>query len=124
MHVLPAFLMLPYCSVYPNCSISCYQEICISFKQLYRHFQGLHRLKAKHCLCEIKVLLQALNYKEGATFVINGFIACVFFFFFFFFLGKGDWKKKNKYFWQNFRKNQKGIMRQTSKGTTETAGGQ
>uniref|UniRef100_A0A2I3S2W5 SAM and SH3 domain-containing protein 1 n=1 Tax=Pan troglodytes TaxID=9598 RepID=A0A2I3S2W5_PANTR len=30
--------------------------------------------------------------------------------------GKGDWKKKNKYFWQNFRKNQKGIMRQTSKG--------
>uniref|UniRef100_A0A9L0R301 SAM and SH3 domain-containing protein 1 n=1 Tax=Equus caballus TaxID=9796 RepID=A0A9L0R301_HORSE len=29
---------------------------------------------------------------------------------------KGDWKKKNKYFWQNFRKNQKGIMRQTSKG--------
>ncbi|XP_033091019.1 SAM and SH3 domain-containing protein 1 isoform X1 [Trachypithecus francoisi] len=31
-------------------------------------------------------------------------------------LGKGDWKKKNKYFWQNFRKNQKGIMRQTSKG--------
>ncbi|KAB0365065.1 hypothetical protein FD754_009221 [Muntiacus muntjak] len=29
----------------------------------------------------------------------------------------GDWKKKNKYFWQNFRKNQKGIMRQTSKGT-------
>uniref|UniRef100_A0A8C8S4K8 SAM and SH3 domain containing 1 n=1 Tax=Pelusios castaneus TaxID=367368 RepID=A0A8C8S4K8_9SAUR len=27
-----------------------------------------------------------------------------------------DWKKKNKYFWQNFRKNQKGIMRQTSKG--------
>jgi hypothetical protein len=35
----------------------------------------------------------------------------------FFFKGKGDWKKKNKYFWQNFRKNQKGIMRQTSKGT-------
>ncbi|XP_044531393.1 SAM and SH3 domain-containing protein 1-like [Gracilinanus agilis] len=32
-------------------------------------------------------------------------------------IGKGDWKKKNKYFWQNFRKNQKGIMRQTSKGT-------
>ncbi|XP_066229135.1 SAM and SH3 domain-containing protein 1 isoform X3 [Saccopteryx leptura] len=32
-------------------------------------------------------------------------------------VGKGDWKKKNKYFWQNFRKNQKGIMRQTSKGT-------
>ncbi|KAM8998835.1 SAM and SH3 domain-containing protein 1 isoform X5 [Sarcophilus harrisii] len=31
-------------------------------------------------------------------------------------IGKGDWKKKNKYFWQNFRKNQKGIMRQTSKG--------
>ncbi|XP_036172251.1 SAM and SH3 domain-containing protein 1 isoform X5 [Myotis myotis] len=31
-------------------------------------------------------------------------------------VGKGDWKKKNKYFWQNFRKNQKGIMRQTSKG--------
>uniref|UniRef100_F7DBC6 SAM and SH3 domain-containing protein 1 n=1 Tax=Ornithorhynchus anatinus TaxID=9258 RepID=F7DBC6_ORNAN len=30
--------------------------------------------------------------------------------------GKGDWKKKNKFFWQNFRKNQKGIMRQTSKG--------
>ncbi|XP_035564047.1 SAM and SH3 domain-containing protein 1 isoform X4 [Canis lupus dingo] len=30
-------------------------------------------------------------------------------------VGKGDWKKKNKYFWQNFRKNQKGIMRQTSK---------
>ncbi|XP_074846517.1 SAM and SH3 domain-containing protein 1 isoform X2 [Carettochelys insculpta] len=27
-----------------------------------------------------------------------------------------DWKKKNKYFWQNFRRNQKGIMRQTSKG--------
>uniref|UniRef100_A0A2K5YQX6 SAM and SH3 domain-containing protein 1 n=1 Tax=Mandrillus leucophaeus TaxID=9568 RepID=A0A2K5YQX6_MANLE len=25
-------------------------------------------------------------------------------------------EKKNKYFWQNFRKNQKGIMRQTSKG--------
>ena len=38
-------------------------------------------------------------------------------FFFSFFKGKGDWKKKNKYFWQNFRKNQKGIMRQTSKGT-------
>ncbi|XP_053447058.1 SAM and SH3 domain-containing protein 1 isoform X2 [Nycticebus coucang] len=31
-------------------------------------------------------------------------------------VGKGDWKKKNKYFWQNLRKNQKGIMRQTSKG--------
>ncbi|XP_075410526.1 SAM and SH3 domain-containing protein 1 isoform X3 [Tenrec ecaudatus] len=31
-------------------------------------------------------------------------------------VGKGDWKKKNKYFWQNFRKNQKGIMRQSSKG--------
>ncbi|KAM5229401.1 SAM and SH3 domain-containing protein 1 isoform 3-T3 [Ctenodactylus gundi] len=31
-------------------------------------------------------------------------------------VGKGDWKKKNKYFWQNFRKNQKGIMRHTSKG--------
>ncbi|KAM8947611.1 SAM and SH3 domain-containing protein 1 isoform 2-T2 [Pelodytes ibericus] len=31
-------------------------------------------------------------------------------------VGKVDWKKKNKYFWQNFRKGQKGIMRQTSKG--------
>ncbi|XP_030053897.1 SAM and SH3 domain-containing protein 1 isoform X2 [Microcaecilia unicolor] len=31
-------------------------------------------------------------------------------------VGKADWKKKNKYFWQNFRKNQRGIMRQTSKG--------
>ncbi|XP_068087819.1 SAM and SH3 domain-containing protein 1 isoform X8 [Hyperolius riggenbachi] len=31
-------------------------------------------------------------------------------------LGKIDWKKKNKSFWQNFRKSQKGIMRQTSKG--------
>ncbi|XP_029449906.1 SAM and SH3 domain-containing protein 1 isoform X2 [Rhinatrema bivittatum] len=31
-------------------------------------------------------------------------------------LGKADWKKKNKYFWQNFRKNQRGLMRQTSKG--------
>ncbi|XP_075718697.1 SAM and SH3 domain-containing protein 1 isoform X7 [Rhinoderma darwinii] len=31
-------------------------------------------------------------------------------------VGKVDWKKKNKYFWQNFRKSQKGIMRQTSKG--------
>ncbi|XP_065257385.1 SAM and SH3 domain-containing protein 1-like isoform X2 [Emys orbicularis] len=31
-------------------------------------------------------------------------------------VGKADWKKKNKYFWQNFRKNQKGIMRQSSKG--------
>ncbi|XP_017654541.1 SAM and SH3 domain-containing protein 1 isoform X2 [Nannospalax galili] len=31
-------------------------------------------------------------------------------------VGKGDWKKKNKYFWQNFRKNQKGVMRQTSRG--------
>ncbi|KAM7135829.1 SAM and SH3 domain-containing protein 1 isoform 4-T4 [Molossus nigricans] len=31
-------------------------------------------------------------------------------------VGKGDWKKKNKYFWQNFRKHQKGVMRQTSKG--------
>ncbi|XP_068794895.1 SAM and SH3 domain-containing protein 1 isoform X9 [Struthio camelus] len=30
--------------------------------------------------------------------------------------GSVDWKKKNKYFWQNFRKNQKGLMRQTSKG--------
>ncbi|NXG77958.1 SASH1 protein, partial [Baryphthengus martii] len=30
--------------------------------------------------------------------------------------GKADWKKKNKFFWQNFRKNQKGLMRQTSKG--------
>uniref|UniRef100_A0A8C9PH75 SAM and SH3 domain-containing protein 1 n=1 Tax=Spermophilus dauricus TaxID=99837 RepID=A0A8C9PH75_SPEDA len=38
------------------------------------------------------------------------------FFHFCCFKGKGDWKKKNKYFWQNFRKNQKGIMRQTSKG--------
>ncbi|XP_064913557.1 SAM and SH3 domain-containing protein 1 isoform X10 [Columba livia] len=27
-----------------------------------------------------------------------------------------DWKKKNKFFWQNFRKNQKGLMRQASKG--------
>lgn len=33
-----------------------------------------------------------------------------------FLLGKADWKKKNKFFWQNFRKNQKGLMRQTSKG--------
>ncbi|XP_016079398.1 PREDICTED: SAM and SH3 domain-containing protein 1 isoform X1 [Miniopterus natalensis] len=31
-------------------------------------------------------------------------------------VGKGDWKKRNKYFWQNFRKSQKAIMRQTSKG--------
>ncbi|NWY65475.1 SASH1 protein, partial [Erithacus rubecula] len=31
-------------------------------------------------------------------------------------VGKTDWKKKNKFFWQNFRKNQKGLMRQTSKG--------
>ncbi|XP_064412034.1 SAM and SH3 domain-containing protein 1a isoform X2 [Latimeria chalumnae] len=31
-------------------------------------------------------------------------------------VGKGEWKKKNKSFWQNFRKAQKGIMRQTSKG--------
>uniref|UniRef100_A0A8C5PIW1 SAM and SH3 domain-containing protein 1 n=1 Tax=Leptobrachium leishanense TaxID=445787 RepID=A0A8C5PIW1_9ANUR len=31
-------------------------------------------------------------------------------------VGKIDWKKKNKYFWQHFRKSQKGIMRQTSKG--------
>ncbi|MGH0150757.1 UNVERIFIED_CONTAM: hypothetical protein FKN15_064749 [Acipenser sinensis] len=29
---------------------------------------------------------------------------------------KGDCKKKNKSFWQNFRKSQKGVMRQTSKG--------
>ncbi|XP_054676845.1 SAM and SH3 domain-containing protein 1 isoform X3 [Grus americana] len=31
-------------------------------------------------------------------------------------VGKADWKKKNKFFWQNFRKNQKGLIRQTSKG--------
>ncbi|XP_077206495.1 SAM and SH3 domain-containing protein 1 isoform X2 [Paroedura picta] len=31
-------------------------------------------------------------------------------------VGKADWKKKNKYFWQNFRKNQKGLMRQSSRG--------
>ncbi|XP_041106233.1 SAM and SH3 domain-containing protein 1-like isoform X3 [Polyodon spathula] len=31
-------------------------------------------------------------------------------------VGKGDCKKKNKSFWQNFRKSQKGVMRQTSKG--------
>ncbi|NXY56879.1 SASH1 protein, partial [Callaeas wilsoni] len=31
-------------------------------------------------------------------------------------VGKADWKKKNKFFWQNFRKSQKGLMRQTSKG--------
>ncbi|KAM4771422.1 SAM and SH3 domain-containing protein 1-like isoform 2-T2 [Rhinophrynus dorsalis] len=31
-------------------------------------------------------------------------------------VGKIDWKKKNKYFWQHFRKSQKGIMRQSSKG--------
>ncbi|XP_071289125.1 SAM and SH3 domain-containing protein 1-like isoform X6 [Agelaius tricolor] len=31
-------------------------------------------------------------------------------------VGKADWKKKNKFFWQNFRKNQKGLLRQTSKG--------
>ncbi|XP_074021719.1 SAM and SH3 domain-containing protein 1-like isoform X3 [Numenius arquata] len=31
-------------------------------------------------------------------------------------VGKADWKKKNKFFWQNFRKNQKGLMRQSSKG--------
>ncbi|XP_063299395.1 SAM and SH3 domain-containing protein 1 isoform X2 [Pelobates fuscus] len=30
-------------------------------------------------------------------------------------VGKIDWKKKNKYFWQNFRKSQKG-MRQTARG--------
>ncbi|XP_056198969.1 SAM and SH3 domain-containing protein 1-like isoform X4 [Falco biarmicus] len=30
--------------------------------------------------------------------------------------GSVDWKKKNKFFWQNFRKNQKSLMRQTSKG--------
>ncbi|XP_055569560.1 SAM and SH3 domain-containing protein 1 isoform X1 [Falco cherrug] len=30
-------------------------------------------------------------------------------------VGKADWKKKNKFFWQNFRKNQKSLMRQTSK---------
>ncbi|XP_055569562.1 SAM and SH3 domain-containing protein 1 isoform X3 [Falco cherrug] len=29
--------------------------------------------------------------------------------------GSVDWKKKNKFFWQNFRKNQKSLMRQTSK---------
>uniref|UniRef100_A0A8C9DBE4 SAM and SH3 domain-containing protein 1 n=1 Tax=Panthera leo TaxID=9689 RepID=A0A8C9DBE4_PANLE len=51
-----------------------------------------------------------------ATFVINEFIACASLPPTFVFKGKGDWKKKNKYFWQNFRKNQKGIMRQTSKG--------
>ncbi|XP_053147366.1 SAM and SH3 domain-containing protein 1 isoform X2 [Hemicordylus capensis] len=32
------------------------------------------------------------------------------------YVGKADWKKKNRYFWQNFRKNQKGLMRQSSKG--------
>lgn len=63
--------------------------------------------------------LKLCNYKEEATFVINEFIACAFSSSFFFFKGKGDWKKKNKYFWQNFRKNQKGIMRQTSKGTAK-----
>ncbi|XP_043924843.1 SAM and SH3 domain-containing protein 1 isoform X4 [Protopterus annectens] len=31
-------------------------------------------------------------------------------------VGKGEWKKKNKSFWQNIRKAQKGIMRQSSKG--------
>ncbi|XP_061480052.1 SAM and SH3 domain-containing protein 1 isoform X2 [Rhineura floridana] len=31
-------------------------------------------------------------------------------------VGKADWKKKNRYFWQNFRRNQKGLMRQSSKG--------
>ncbi|XP_040206521.1 SAM and SH3 domain-containing protein 1 isoform X7 [Rana temporaria] len=31
-------------------------------------------------------------------------------------VGKIDWKKKNKHFWQNFRKSQKGITRQSSKG--------
>ncbi|XP_039603484.1 SAM and SH3 domain-containing protein 1a isoform X2 [Polypterus senegalus] len=31
-------------------------------------------------------------------------------------VGKSDCKKKNKSFWQNFRKSQKGIMRQSSKG--------
>ncbi|XP_066557125.1 SAM and SH3 domain-containing protein 1 isoform X3 [Amia ocellicauda] len=31
-------------------------------------------------------------------------------------VGKGDCKKKNKSFWQNFRKSQKGVMRQSSKG--------
>ncbi|XP_053568085.1 LOW QUALITY PROTEIN: SAM and SH3 domain-containing protein 1 [Bombina bombina] len=31
-------------------------------------------------------------------------------------VGKVDWKKKNKFFWQNFRKSQKGMMRQSSKG--------
>ncbi|XP_071380580.1 SAM and SH3 domain-containing protein 1 isoform X2 [Centroberyx affinis] len=30
--------------------------------------------------------------------------------------GKWDGKRKNKSFWQNFRKSQKGVMRQTSKG--------
>lgn len=30
--------------------------------------------------------------------------------------GKWDNKKKNKSFWQNFRKSQKGVTRQTSKG--------
>ncbi|XP_015203652.2 SAM and SH3 domain-containing protein 1 isoform X8 [Lepisosteus oculatus] len=31
-------------------------------------------------------------------------------------VGKGDCKKKNKSFWQNFRKSQKGVTRQSSKG--------
>src|SRR4029434_9349367 len=32
--------------------------------------------------------------------------------------GKWDGKKKNKSFWQNFRKSPKTVSRQTSKGTT------
>lgn len=63
-----------------------------------------------------KVFLIALNCKEEVTLVINEFIACAFFSFFFL-KEREIGKKKNKYFWQNFPKNQKGIMRQTSKGT-------
>lgn len=43
---------------------------------------------------------------------------CVNVFIFFCTAGRWDTKKKNKPFWQNFRKSQKGVVHQTTKGST------
>ena len=99
-------------SIVPFLALRKFAFLLNNFIGISKSFHKTEREKLSF-FCEIKVFWQALNCKEEVTLVINEFIACAFFFF----KGKGDWKKKNKYFWQNFRKNQKGIMRQTSKGT-------
>lgn len=53
MRVLPAFLMFPYFSSYPYC----YQEICISYKRLYRHFQVISQTERENLFVKSKYFI-------------------------------------------------------------------